>query len=231
MILKKMIGSFTLFELWLWLGSMTLITVSFLMMSAEDYLTLAASLIGVTALICCAKGYVSGQIQIIVFSVFYGVISFYFRYYGEMITYLGMTTPIAVMTMIEWIRHPFGKSAEVTVSRMTKRKLWAMIALTAVVTTVFYFILDVLENTNLFFSTVSVATSFIAGYLTLMRSPYYALGYAANDIVLVVLWVLAAMEERGYFSMVICFVLFLVNDIYGFVNWKRMQRRQEETVN
>ena len=87
-------------------------------------------------------------------------------------------------------------------------------------------LLAALGNAQMLFSTISVATSFIAAALTFCRSPYYALGYAANDVVLVVLWVLAAAADPAYWSMVICFALFLINDLYGFVNWRRMQRRQ-----
>ena len=32
----------------------------------------------------------------IVFSILYGVISFRFRYWGEVLTYLGMTLPVSV---------------------------------------------------------------------------------------------------------------------------------------
>ena len=52
----------------------------------------------------------------------------------------------------------------------------------------------------------------------LMRSPYYALFYSFNDIVLIVLWTLATITDIGYLPMILCFVIFLVNDIYGFVN-------------
>ena len=62
--------------------------------------------------------------------------------------------------------------------------------------------------------------------LTYLRSPYYALGYAANDVVLIVLWVLASVVDISYLSMVVCFIMFLVNDLYGFINWRRMQRKQ-----
>ena len=73
-------------ELFLWIISLTLVTVSFLIPEKKDYLTLIASLIGVTALIFVSKGYVFGQILTVVFAVFYGIISWHFRYYGEMIT-------------------------------------------------------------------------------------------------------------------------------------------------
>ena len=54
----------------------------------------------------------------------------------------------------------------------------------------------------------------------------FTLAYAANDIVLIVLWILASLSDLSYLSVVICFLMFLVNDLYGFVNWKRMQKRQ-----
>ena len=97
---------------------------------------------------------------------------------------------------------------------------------TAVVTLGFYFILEHFNTANIIPSTLSVATSFIAVYLTFRRSPYFALAYAANDVVLILLWTLAAAENISYLSVIICFVMFLVNDLYGFVNWKRMEKRQ-----
>ena len=224
-------NTLTKFELILWFCSAITVTISFLLVPERDYLTLIASLIGVTALIFVAKGYVLGQILTVVFAVFYGLISFYFHYYGEMITYLCMTSPIAIMSVISWLRHPYGETAEVTVNKMNFRQLTIMYTLTFLVTYAFYYILKALNTSNLFFSTISVATSFLASYMTLMRSPYYAIGYSANDIVLIILWILATIENSAYFPMVICFFMFLVNDIYGFINWRRMERRQQLTTN
>lgn len=74
---------------------------------------------------------------------------------------------------------------------------------------------------------VFFAASFLAVYLTFRRSPYFALAYAANDIALIVLWVLASMSDMKYISVVICFIAFLVNDIYGFISWQRMKYKQQ----
>lgn len=79
---------------------------------------------------------------------------------------------------------------------------------------------------NLIPSTISVTTSFVAVYLTFRRSPYFALSYASNDIVLIILWILASIYDVKYISVVVCFAAFLVNDIYGFVNWRKMKKRQ-----
>ena len=76
-------------------------------------------------------------------------------------------------------------------------------------------------------STISVTTSFVAVYLTFRRSPFFALGYAANDVVLIVLWVLASITDARYISVVVCFAAFLINDIYGFLSWRKMKERQK----
>ena len=215
------------FERTLWLTSIAVITLSFFL-SGGSLLSLTASLIGVTGLIFVAKGYVIGQVLVVIFSVFYGIISWFFRYYGEMITYLGMSSPIAIVTAVSWLRHPYRDTQEVEVVRL-RGKHWLSLVLSAIaVTAVFYFILKVLGNASLFFSTLSVTTSWIASYLTFLRSPYYALGYASNDIVLIILWIIAAVQDLSCLPMVLCFVMFLANDLYGFYNWRRMQKRQSQ---
>ena len=216
----------TRFELILWAVSFTVVALSFLLVPEKDFLTLAASLIGVTALIFVAKGLVIGQVLCVVFAVFYGIISFYFRYYGEMITYLGMSAPIAIASVISWVRHPYEKSKEVEVSVLSRRKVGFLLLLAVAVTAAFYFILGALNTESLIFSTLSVATSFLASGLTFLRSPYYAVAYAANDVVLIVLWVIATVANVAYLPMIFCFIMFLCNDLYGFYNWRRMQKRQ-----
>lgn len=225
---KNPFRDLTKFELTLWLLGILATLVSFVTSGFEDPLTAIASFVGITALIFVAKGYVFGQILTVIFSLFYGFISFYLRYYGEMITYLGMSAPIALFTVIEWIRHPYEGTKEVEIVCLTKKRTIFMIMSTVAVTIAFYFILHALGNASLVVSTVSVATSFLASFLLFSRSPYYALAYAANDIVLIILWVIATVSDVSYLPMVMCFVMFLANDIYGFVNWKRMQKRQKK---
>lgn len=220
-------GYFTKTEAALWCASVLLITASFLLFDRANYLTLAASLIGATSLILSAKGNPIGQALIVIFSVLYGIISFNFAYYGEMITYLGMTAPMSVAALISWLKNPYnGSRAEVRVNRIHRRETAFMLALTAAVTVGFYFILRAFGTANLIPSTLSVTTSFLAVYLTFRRCAFFALAYAANDLVLILLWTLAAFEDASYISVIVCFLIFLVNDIYGFINWSRLYKRQ-----
>lgn len=214
-------------EIILWGCSVIMIFVSFGIFDRENFLTLVASLVGVTSLIFNAKGNPFGQFLMVIFSVLYGIISFTFSYYGEMITYLGMTAPMAVVSLISWLRNPYqGNKAEVKVNYIKKSEYIFMWFITAIVTAIFYFVLAYFNTANIIPSTISVTTSFVAVYLTFRRSPYYAIGYAANDIVLIVLWVLASFENMTYVSVVVCFVAFLANDIYGYLSWRQMGKRQ-----
>ena len=228
MKIKNPFSTLTKFEWGLWAISSLGVLLSHLLSPQKDILSVIASLIGATALIFVAKGHVLGQLLTIVFAVFYGVISFQFQYYVEVITYVCMSAPMALLAAIAWIKHPYQQSEEVAVARLSKRLILSLIGLTVAVTIAFYFILGILGTANLLVSTISVTTSFLAASLTFLRSPYYELAYAANDVVLIVLWILAAKTDISYLSMIICFVMFLANDLYGFINWRRMEKRQSK---
>ena len=208
----------------LWIASLLIVIVSNLFSSDFDLLTLVAALVGVTSLIFAAKGNVWAQILMIVFSILYGIISYRFRYWGEMITYLGMTLPMAVWSTITWLRHPSGSDgSEVEIQVLHRTHLLCVGGVSVIVTFVFYLIQAALDTPNIEFSTISVFTSFLAAALTMLRSSYYALGYAANDIVLIVLWTLASLENPAYIPVVVNFTIFFFNDMYGFISWKRRE--------
>ncbi len=229
--MKRFINYFTKFEIGLWSISVLLIVVSFLMFKQNDYLTLSASIIGATFLIFNAKGNPIGQFLTIIFSLLYGIISYRFSYYGEMITYLCMTMPMALFALISWMKNPYNDNkAQVKVNRLKIKEIIFMLILALIITVVFYFILEYFNTANLIPSTVSVTTSFLAVYLTFRRSPYFALAYAMNDLVLIVLWLLASVKELSYISVVICFIVFFVNDMYGFISWKKMEKNQKANM-
>ena len=227
--MKSIRGYFTKGEILLWSISSLLVTVSFLVFDRENIMTLCASLIGVTYLILNSKGNPIGQVLVIIFSLLYGIISYQCAYYGEMITYLGMTMPMAVLSLGAWLRNPFrGNRAQVKVNSIGRGDIAVMTLLTAAVTVIFYFVLRAFNTANLIPSTISVTTSFLAVYLTFRRSPAYAIAYSANDVVLIILWSLASMQDIQYVSVVVCFGVFLINDIYSFFSWRRMGERQAE---
>ena len=226
-IVTGALESLSTFEKFLWIFSLLSVTACYFFVPDKNPMTLLSSLFGVSLVLFVAKGTVLGQIFTVVFSVLYGIISFRTRYYSEMITYLGMNTPIAIATMIIWLKNPFKNTAEVTVAHMNAKKWTVLFVSGAAVTTAFFFILKALHTENLPACTVSIATSYVASCLEFMRSPYYAAGFMANDAVLIALWIGASLHDKSYISMSLCFAVFFINDLYGLINWQRMKKRQQ----
>ena len=224
--MKRLISYFSKGELLLWGFSVAAVVISFLLFDRQNWLTLVASLIGVTSLIFAAKGHPVAQAMAIIFAILYGIISWQFRYYGEMITYVFMSMPMAAFSLVSWLRNPSENKNEVRVNHLRPAEYALLAGLTVIVTAAFFFILRYFNTANLIPSTISVTTSFVAVYFVFRRSPLYAVAYASNDMVLIVLWTLASMEDIRYVSVLVCFAAFLVNDLYGFFNWRRMAQRQ-----
>lgn len=225
----KALGKFTKFEIFLLTFSLTTITTFFLIFDRKGYLNYFVSLLGAVALIFCAKGNPIGQVFVIIFSTLYSIISYKCAYFGELATYAGMTLPMAIISLISWLKNPSGENgAEVKVNTLKKREYLIGVLLCGVVTLAFHFILKALNTANLLVSTISIATSFFAAYLTFRRSPFYALAYALNDVVLIILWAFMLAKNSSYISVLTCFIVFLLNDLYGFINWKKLQKKQNK---
>ena len=149
----KLLRSFNKSERLLWVFSVFVILSAFLAFDRANYLNLFASFIGVTSIIIInAKGNPLGQGLMIIFSLLYGAISYSFSYYGEMITYMGMTMPMAAFSLISWLLHPYkGSHSQVEVGKVGKKEYILMLALTLLVTAGFYFILKALGTASLLF--------------------------------------------------------------------------------
>lgn len=154
------------FEWIIWMVSLIAVTIS--NMVSIDMLTLIATWIGVTSLIFAAKGNVWAQILMVIFSILYAIISWKFQYWGEMITYLGMTMPMAIWSTITWIRNPSENGKEVAIQKLTSKHILGLIFFGVLITAIFCCLLCLLNTPNIVFSTLSITTSFLAASLTML---------------------------------------------------------------
>lgn len=225
--MKKALASLRPVDITVWGISVFLILISRVFSSGGGIMNTVTSLLGVTAIIFVAKGQVLGQVLLASFALLYGIVSYFQSYYGETAICIFLSLPLAAFAIITWYKNPYDKSGEVTIRALKKKDWFVLIPLTCVVTSVMYFILSFIGTANITWSTFSIATSFFAAGLTVLRSPYFALGYVFNDIVLIVLWISAAIVDPSSISMVFCFLGFLLNDSYSFICWKMREKTQK----
>lgn len=229
--MKKLFKDWTLFEILFLFISLITITICFFLGENKNIFSLIASLIGVITVLCGAKGLVIAPMINIAYNIIYILLSYSQKYYGEVIIYLFLMMPINIMTIISWLKNKSKENENiVTVNKLSKKEYIYLSIITIISTIGFYFLLKILNTNELIISTISLITSIIASYLMFRRCSNYAIAYIINDIILITLWTLT-IKNNGftYLPMIITFIVFFINDIYGFINWKTREKKQ--TIN
>jgi len=211
--------------------SVVAIICCFIFSSDKDYLSLASSILGVVTVVFTSKGLLLAPILSVVYSIVYTIISVGQRYYGEAIIYMLIMIPMQVITIVGWFRNKKTDSDVVEVGKVSKKEYLILSGVTVVMTFAFYFLLKVLNTAQLVVSTISLITSALATYLVFRRSSNYALFYILNDIILIVLWTIALVAQgTSLLPVVVSFYVFFINDVYGFIRWKRQEKLQVKEV-
>ncbi len=226
--MKKLFKNWNLFEIIFLICSILVLTICFAVASSRNWFSFVVSIVGVTSVMFVAKGLTVAPVIDIIYCILYTLLSLTQHYYGEAIVYLLIMIPLNVFCIVSWFRNKSLKNKSlVKVNKLSKKELFISFIMIVPVSALFYFLLK-LQNTNqLFISTISLATGVYASYLAIRRCSYYALGFIANDIILIILWTLAVINSGiGYLPSAVSFVVFLANDIYGFAHWKMEEKNQ-----
>ena len=228
--MKNFFKSWNLFEKLFLIISLIIIIACFFLGTDKNILSLVTSILGVITVIFGAKGLVWAPVVNLLYNIVYIILSYTQAFYGEVLIYIFMMTPINIAMIVSWLKN---KSKEdeniVAVNKISKKEYILLFVFTFVVAVGFYFILKALNTTALFISTISLIDSFIATYLLYRRCSNYALSYIVNDIILIVLWSFAIINNGiAYLPMVLSFLVFLVNDIYGLISWKKREKLQNK---
>lgn len=227
--IKESFKNLNVLELSILLISEIIIILTFILSSERSILSLISSMLGGLSLIFLAKGDYIGHIISIIFSIVYIIISYMCKYYGEIFIYVFLMIPLSITSIITWKKNQI-KNHQVKISKIKKIDIIIIIIVTLIIGFIFYFILKYLKTTNLLISTISVMTSFSASLLSIKRSPYYAIMYILNDLVLIIMWSLIVKTNISYLPNVICFITFLINDIYALINWKKIAKEQNMQI-
>ncbi len=226
---KSAIKNQSLFEILFLPFAIITIVVCFFVGKDKNLLSLITSLIGIVSVFLIAKGYFFAPWIDLTYNILYSVVSIFQAYYGEAIIYLGIMVPISIFSIVTWIKHKFSKtSPEIKINgKISKREYVYLFGITYFASIGFYFLLHALSTEQLIFSTLSLATSAVASYLMLRRNPYFSLVFLLDDIISITMWVIAVVQNGiGLLPTVICFLVFFINDIYGYVHWRKLERKQ-----
>ena len=223
----KLFKDWTDFEKVLLFGSIIIVSLVGIFFKS-DLLTTSCSIVGIITALLLAKGKNLGQVFGLLITILYSIVSFKNKYYGEVLIYTLLMLPMYVIGIITWINHKNEKTNSVEINSI-KKKEWIIVSFVfALVFVGIYYLLKVFNTNELIVSTISVLASLFAVYLQIRRSKYSFSFYIVNDIILMFLWgIPVARGSFILFPMLLNPTINLINDTYGFYNWKKTEKVQK----
>ena len=223
----KLFKDWTNFEKILLFGSIIVVSIVGILFKS-DLLTISCSIVGIITALLLAKGKNLGQVFGLLITVLYSIVSFKNKYYGEVLIYSLLMLPMYVIGIITWINHKSEKTNSVEINSINKKE-WILVSfIFAGVFVGIYYLLKSFNTSELVISTISVLASLFAVYLQIRRSKYSFSFYIVNDIILMFLWGIPVVRGSYIlFPMLLNPTINLVNDIYGFYNWKKTEKIQK----
>lgn len=225
-MVKKIFGKWNIAESIFYVFGLALIITMSIVFKAS-WISAIAGIFGLSCVLFAAKGKVICVFLTWGMIVFYSLLSYQNKYYGEVFINLCLMFPMTVIQLVAWIKN-LGKDHVVKVNTITKKEVLIVGLVACVAFVTFYFILRALNTSQLIISTISIVTSVLATYFQSRRSKYGFLAFLFNDVVLCVLWLFATLDDTKNVAMLTAVALYVVSDIYGFISWGVLQKRQQK---
>lgn len=220
---KSFFSDWTIFETcWLILSSVMIVTLSLIW--GDSILAIFSSLSGVISVVLCAKGkienYAFGMFQ----AITYAIICYQSQVYGE-VMYNVLMVPMIIIGVISWKKNMEVDNTEVRARNLTATGWIILVVASAAATAGYSFVLQMLGGNFAIVDATSTTLSVIATILMLTRYSEQWVVWIVVNIASVILWVMALIDqEPGAITLVVMWSAYLLNSIYGYINWRKMAK-------
>ena len=209
----------------LFLVAMVLLQVIVFVINPDTPLNIIAGVAGVISVVLCAKGrtlfYFIGFVQ----TFTYLALAWQNRFYGEVLENLFYFVTM-IWGIFEWKKNEVTNSDEtedVAALKFTP-KMWAYaIASTVVLTVMMGFALDRIGSAQAYTDAATNILAIFAQILMVKRYREQWLWWLVIDVLCIKMWFVA-----GNWSMVAMYIAWTINCLYGWYNWTKLNRVQNE---
>lgn len=225
--LVKGLKDWSLFEK-MWLSIFTFVTI-YLYFSWEDtILGLIASLTGMLCVVLVAKGKISNYYPGTVNVILYAYIAYEQKYYGEVMLNLLYFLPMQFIGFYLWKNNKVQRTAaeKVKIEMMSNnaRILWTVVSCAGIFG--YGLILKRMGGNLPFVDATSTVLSIIAMVLMAKRYVEQWILWIIVDVVSVIMWFVVLAKGGNDISILIMWTAYLVNAIYGQINWMKLHQEQ-----
>lgn len=226
-----MLRDWTLFEK-LWLLIFTAVNVYLFFAWSDSLIGLISSITGMLCVVLVAKGKIANYYFGIIQTSTYAYISYGYGLYGEAMLNGLFYLPVQFIGIYLWNKHRTEQGVQgedVKVKRLSKAGWVYTISIAVILIIGYGFFLKYLGGSNIWTDSATNVLSVMAQILMLKRFAEQWLLWISVNILSIYLWISALVSQGGNdFSMLVMWTAFLVNSIYGYINWRKLYSKQAQ---
>jgi len=225
--MKKYFKDWNTFEK-LWLGVFTLINIYLFFAWHDTLIGLVASLTGMLCVVLTAKGKISSFYVGLINILTYSYVAYGSKYYGDVMLNMLYFLPMTFVGIYYWKKNTKkekeGEKLLINHLSWKNKFIWLVISLIIVVD--YGFLLNWLGGTLPFVDSVTTVFSIVATIMLTKRLTDQWMYWILVDIWSIVMWAFIFLRDGNEVSMLVMWSAFLVNAVYGYYNWRKMEREQ-----
>ncbi|MBD1372828.1 nicotinamide mononucleotide transporter [Hazenella sp. IB182357] len=215
-----------------WLVTFTLINLYLFFAWDDSILGFISALSGMLCVVLVAKGKITNYYFGIVQTSTYAYIAYTYALYGEAMLNAFFYFPIQFIGIYLWRKNQTSssiKGEDIRIKRMT-RKGWVRLTLLVLVSIFLYALfLTNIGGKSVYIDSTTNVLSIVAQILMIRRFAEQWIFWIMVNIFSIILWLTSLWTTGGNeISMLVMWTAFLVNSIYGYINWTKLYRQQKE---
>ena len=210
-----------------WLAAATAVILGLSLYWKDSPVSLWAALTGVWCVILTGKGKRSSFLFGTVNVVFYAMISFQARYYGEVMLNILYYLPMNFVGWFAWKKHMNEETGEVVKRRFPRnRRVWVY-GLTAAAILLYGLVLKALGGNLPYVDSMSTVVSVTAQILSVKRLTEQWVLWIVVDVVTVVMWGINFAQGGETVATLARWSVYLINAVIMYIRWNREGRANE----
>ena len=210
----------------IWLLFATAVILGLSIYWEDTWMSLIAAITGTWCVILTGKGKRSSFIFGVINVVFYAIVAFQAKYYGEVMLNVLYYFPMNFVGWFAWKKHMNDKTGEVIKECLTLKKSMAVYAVTAVAIVIYGFVLDKLGGNLPYIDSMSTVISVVAQVLSIKRLMEQWVLWIVVDVVTVIMWAVHFAQGGETIATLAMWSVYLVNAIIMFIRWYKESKEK-----
>lgn len=202
--------------------------ISIVVFKEINILALIASISGVASAVLSAKGHINCYYIGLINIVSYVVVAFYSHFYGTLLLQLLFFIPMQFIGIYHWKKHLKPNTKIVNTKEMTLNQIILTTLLSVAVALLYSMFLRLIGSHAVILDSSITTMSIIGTVLSIRRYKEQWLFWSIVNILSILMWSTSASNNHTGILMATTYVIYLINSVYGYINWKSLLGTQEE---